>query len=221
MNKLEKIRLILVDDHHLFHQSIGQSLKREERFTVVAEADSGKLAIGLAAEHRPDIMIMDISMSDMNGMEATRQILAKNAAIKILALTMHSEKPYILGMLNAGAVGYLLKSCTYTELLTAIETVFSGKVYLSPDITHLVTHQAIHPGTSEIDVFLTLSPREREVLQLIAEGHTSKEIAAKRGISPKTVDIYRNNLKKKLDIHTIAGLTKFAIARGITSTQLL
>lgn len=217
---MEKIRLILVDDHNLFHQSIGQSLKREERFTVVAEADSGESAIGLAAEYRPDIMIMDISMPDMNGMEAARQILAENSAIKILTLTMHSEKPYIMGMLNAGASGYILKSCTYSELLTAIETVFSGNVYLSPDITHLVTNQVINPDNSANNWFSTLSPREREVLQLIAEGHTSREIAAKRGISPKTVDIHRNNLKKKLNIHTIAGLTKFAIARGITSADL-
>ncbi|RLB87714.1 MAG: DNA-binding response regulator [Deltaproteobacteria bacterium] len=217
---METIRLILVDDHNLFHQSIGQSLKKEERFTVVAQADSGESAIGLAAEYRPDIMIMDINMPDMNGMEATRQILAENAAIKILALTMHSEKPYVLGMLNAGAVGYLLKSCTYTELLAAIETVFYGKVYLSPDISHLVTNQVINPDNFTTDDLLKLSPREREVLQLIAEGHTSREIGAKSGISSKTVDIHRNNLKKKLEIHTIAGLTKFAIARGITSAHL-
>jgi len=217
---MEKIRLILVDDHNLFRQSIGQSLKREERFSVVAEANSGESAIRHAAEHKPDIMIMDISMPNMNGMEATRQILAENAAIKILALTMHVEKPHILGMLNAGASGYILKSCTYTELLTAIETVFYGEVYLSPDIAHLVTHQAIHLDSSETDVFLMLSHREREVLQLIAEGHTSREIGAKRGISSKTVDIHRNNLKKKLEISTIAGLTKFAITNGITSTHL-
>jgi len=150
---METIKLILVDDHKLFHQSIGQSLKMEERFTVVAEANYGKSAIRLAAEYRPDIMIMDISMPDMNGMEATRQILAENAFIKILTLTMHSEKPYIIGMLNAGASGYILKSCTYSELLNAIETVYCGNVYLSPDITHLVTHQVIHPDTSETDAF--------------------------------------------------------------------
>lgn len=217
---MEKIRLILVDDHQLFCHSIGQSLKMGDRFSIVAQADSGESAIRLAAEYRPDIMIMDISMPDMNGMEATRQILAENHAIKILALTMHSERPYIMGMINAGASGYILKSCTYTELLTAIETLISGKVYLSPDIAHLVVNQAVNPNVHGTDIFLQISPREREVLQLIAEGHTSKEIAAKRGISPKTVDIHRNNLKKKLDIHTIAGLTKFAIARGITSANL-
>jgi len=217
---MEKIRLILVDDHKLFHQSIGQSLKKEKIFSVVAEANSGESAIRLAAEHRPDIVIIDISMPDMNGMEATRQILAENHAVKILALTMHSEKPYIMGMLNAGAAGYILKSCSYGELLTAIKTVFYGQVYLSPDIIHLVTDQAVNPDKHTTDILLHLSPREREVLQLIAEGNTSKEIANKRGISAKTVDIHRNNLKKKLDIHTIAGLTKFAIARGLTSTHM-
>jgi DNA-binding NarL/FixJ family response regulator len=214
---MEKIRLIIVDDHKLVHQSIGKSLEMEKKFLVVAQADTGQSAVNLAADLRPDIVILDISMPDMNGMETCRRILAQNPAVKILALTMHSEKIYIMGMLNAGAAGYILKSCAYKELLFAIETVLSGKIYLSREIAHLVVEQAMNSGREPMDGFAQLSPREREVLQLIAEGCTSKEIAEKQQISPKTVDIHRNNLKKKLNIHSIAGLTKFAISKGMTS----
>jgi len=219
-NKMKEIRLILVDDHKLVLHSIAQSLGREKDFCVVAETNTGKSAVKLAADHRPDIMLIGISMPDMNSMEACRQILAENPAIKVLALTMHSEKVYIMGMLNAGASGYILKSCTYKELLTALKTVFSGKVYLSREIAHLVADQTMNGESETIDQFSQLSLREREVLQLIAEGYTSKKIANKQNISHRTVDIHRNNLKKKLDVHSIAGLTKVAISRGLTSVNL-
>ena len=217
---MEEIRLILVDDHKLVLHSMAQSLGREKDFCVVAQANTGKSAVKLAADHKPDMMLIDISMPDMNGTEACRQILAENPAIKILALTMHSEKIYIMGMLNAGAYGYILKSGTYKELLTALRTVFAGKVYLSREIAHLVTDQTMNGVSETIDQFSQLSLREREVLQLIAQGNTSKEIANKQNISPRTVDIHRNNLKKKLDVHSIAGLTKVAISRGLTSVNL-
>jgi len=217
---MKETRLIIVDDHQLVHHSIGQSLEMEPGFVVVARANTGRSAVKLAAEHKPDIILMDISMPDMNGMEACRQILAQNPAIKILALTMHSEKVYLRGMLNAGASGYLLKSCAYKELLTAIETLLSGKIYLSQDIAHLAATQAVDGGEETIDGFSQLSPREREVLKLIADGYTSKEIATQQNISHRTVDIHRNNLKKKLSVHSIAGLTKIAIAKGLTSVPV-
>jgi DNA-binding NarL/FixJ family response regulator len=217
---MKETKLIIVDDHKLVHHSIGQSLGREQGLAVVARANTGKSAVELAAEHKPDIMLMDISMPDMNGMEACRQILAENPGVKILALTMHSEKVYIMGMLNAGASGYILKSCAYKELLTAIKTVLSGKVYLSRDIAHLLTDQTVNQEDQTIDGFPQLSPREREVLKLIADGHTSKEIAVRQNISPRTVDIHRNNLKKKLGVHSIAGLTKIAISKGLTSVPV-
>ncbi len=216
---MNNIKLIIVDDHKLVQQSLGQSLGMEKGVSIVAEANTGKSAVTLAADHKPDIMIIDISMPDMNGMEACRQILAENPAIKILALTMHSEKMYLMGMLDAGASGYILKSCTYKELLTAIETVLSGNVYLSQELAHLVANQTLN-GKSETAGFTQLSPREREVLQLIAEGYTSKEIADKQNISHRTVDIHRNNIKRKLDVHSIAGLTKVAISKGLTSVTL-
>jgi DNA-binding NarL/FixJ family response regulator len=217
---MKETKLIIVDDHKLVHHSIGQSLGREQGLAVVARANTGKSAVELAAAHKPDIMLMDISMPDMNGMEACRQILAENPGVKILALTMHSEKVYIMGMLNAGASGYILKSCAYKELLTAIKTVLSGKVYLSRDIAHLLTDQTVNQEEQTIDGFPQLSPREREVLKLIADGHTSKEIAVRQNISPRTVDIHRNNLKKKLGVHSIAGLTKIAISKGLTSVPV-
>ena len=220
MKMMKKTRIIIVDDHKLVHHSIGQSLKMEKNFQVDAEADTGISAVALAAKHRPDISIMDIGMPGMNGMEATRQILAVNPNIKILALTMHTEKIYIREMFNAGACGYILKSCAYNELLYGIKTVLSGKIYLSQDIAHLLTHQDKNTNknhSKKEDGFSQLSCREREILQRVTEGHTSRKIAGELGISPKTVDIHRNNVKKKLGIHTIAGLTKFALARGLTS----
>lgn len=194
---MKKIRLILVDDHKIVQHGIGQSLEMEKDMEVVARADTGKSAVMLAAEHKPEVMVMDISMPDMNGMEATRQILAINPVIKILALSMHREKIYVTGMLNAGASGYILKSCSYAELVEGIKAIISGKIFLSPDIALLMANETVNPDQDRTKVFSRLSPRERQVLQFIAEGHTSKEIADKLGISSKTVDIHRNNLKKE------------------------
>lgn len=218
---MKKTKIIIVDDHKIVHHGIGQSLKNEKEFHVVAEADGGLAAVKLANKHNPDLMLMDISMPDINGMEATRKILSKNPAIRILALSMHTERIYVKGMLNAGASGYVVKSCSYNELLKALRTVLSGNTYLSPEITHLVVKDAINPVREQrANAFARLSAREQEVLQYIADGSTSKEMAERMNISAKTIDIHRNNLKKKLGIHTIAGLTKFAIAKGLTSTDV-
>ncbi len=216
---MKKIRLILVDDHKIVQHGIGQSLEMEADMEVVARADTGRAAVLMAAQHKPEVMVMDISMPEMNGMEATRQILAADPTIKILALSMHREKIYVMGMLNAGAAGYVLKSCAYTELLEGIKTILSGQIFLSPEIAPLVVNQPVSPDETETNRHSPLSTREREVLQLLAEGRTSREIAERLGISFKTVDIHRSNLKKKLDIRSIAGLTKFALSQGVTSPR--
>ncbi|MCF8092101.1 MAG: response regulator transcription factor [Desulfotignum sp.] len=209
---MKKNTIIIVDDHRVFHHGISQALDAEDLFKVTARAEDGEQAVSLAAAASPDLMLMDISMPGLNGMEATRRILAANPAIRILALSMHTEKIYVRGMLDAGASGYILKSCSYNELVTALKTVLAGHIYLSPEITHLFVADA----TDRLDL---LSPRERQVLLHIAEGHTTREIANNLSLSARTVDIHRKNLKEKLEIHTIAGLTKYAVAKGLTTPE--
>jgi DNA-binding NarL/FixJ family response regulator len=202
--------LIIADDHKIVQHGISQTLNREPAFTVLAQADTGKAVVSLAAKHNPDLVLMDISMPGINGMEATRRILAANPAIRVLALSMHTEKIYVRGMLDAGACGYILKSCSYTELVTALKTVLDGHIYLSPEVTHLL----IADASGRLSL---LSGREKQVLTLIAEGRTTREIAETLYLSGRTIDIHRKNIKEKLDIHSIAGLTKYAVAKGLTS----
>ena len=207
---MKKHTLILADDHRIVHHGISQALKKEENFVVLAEADNGKEAVSLALELNPDLVLMDISMPDINGMEATRRILAGNPAIRVIALSMHTEKIYVKGMLDAGASGYILKSCSYNELVTALKTVLAGNIYLSPEITHLLV-------TNNSDRLSLLSRREQEVFILIAEGRTTRQIAQTLCLSSKTIDVHRKKIKEKLGIHTIAGLTKYALIKGLTS----
>ncbi len=207
---MKKHTLIIADDHKIVHHGISRALNKEEDFVVMAEADSGKEAVSLSLEHNPDLVLIDISMPGLNGMEATRQILAANPKIRVLALSMHTEKIYVKGMLDAGASGYILKSCSYNELVMALQTVLAGNIYLSPEITHLMIK-------GSPDRLSLLSLREREVFTLIAEGRTTKEMADTLCLSGKTIDVHRKNIKDKLGIHTIAGLTKYAIAKGLTS----
>jgi DNA-binding NarL/FixJ family response regulator len=207
---MKKHTLIIADDHRIVQHGISQTLNREPAFTVLAQADTGEAVVSLAAELNPDLVLMDISMPGINGMEATRRILAANPAIRVLALSMHTEKIYVQGMLDAGACGYVLKSCSYNELVTALKTVLDGHIYLSPEVTRLLIPDAA-------DRLSLLSGREKQVLSLIAEGRTTREIAQTLYLSVRTIDIHRKNVKNKLDIHTIAELTKYAVAKGLTS----
>lgn len=218
---MKHVKIMIADDHGILQHGLCESLEKETAFEVVAKADSGHRAIELASLHQPDVVIMDVSMPGLNGMEATKQILAEHPEIKIIALSMHMEKIYVNGMMNAGASGYILKSCSFKELLVCIQAVLSGEHFFCQEVKHLVAVKggnAVKKGKSS--VFSLLSKREREVLQLIAEGHMSRKIAEKLNISVKTVDIHRTNLKTKLNIHSIAELTKFAIAEGLTSSLL-
>ncbi|HCY87943.1 MAG TPA: DNA-binding response regulator [Desulfobacteraceae bacterium] len=209
-------RLLIVDDHKIVSDSIGFTLETSADFKVVGRAVNGREAMSMAERLKPDIVLMDVSMPDMNGIEATRQMVGDNPHLKVVALTMHSAKPYVMGMLNAGASGYILKTSPFEEVVNGLRVVLSGTVYLSPEITHLVVEYAKNKEWEVVDSLSLLTNRERQVLQMISEGHTSKEIARRMNISAKTVDVHRNNIKKKLDIHTIAGLTKFAITKGLT-----
>lgn len=221
MLESKKTKLIIVDDHTIVRHGLCKSFSMENDFTIVADTNSGRSAIDLASWHQPDMVLMDISMPDMNGIEATRQILANNSNIKVIALTMHAERIYIMGMLNAGVSGYILKSCSFTQLLQCIKTVLSGEMFFCEEAQHLIMNTKGWPFTNKpISVFSMLSNKEREVLQLIAEGRKSKKIADKLNISVRTVEVHRSHLKKKLDIQSIAELTKFAISQGITSSEM-
>ncbi len=211
------IKICIVDDHQMMREGLRSMLERETDLKIVCEAENGRDAMRLIPDIRPDVVIMDINMPDMNGIEATRQIIQENPRIKVIALSMHKDKYFVTDMLKAGASGYLLKDCSRQELNDAIRAVAESKCYLSPEITGVVIDDYIHHvSAEEVSTASKLTPKEREVLQLIAEGNTSKETASRLGIAVKTVESHRINIMNKLDIHTIADLTKFAIRHGIT-----
>jgi DNA-binding NarL/FixJ family response regulator len=185
---------------------------------VVAEAEDGRRAVRLAVELAPDVVVMDVSMPQLNGFEATRQIVERVSGVRVLALSMHSEEPYVGEMLSAGASGYLLKDCAFEELADAIETVMSGRVYLSPDITTRVVEDYVKQYAAPRPAAPSrLTGREREVVQLLAEGRAVKEIANLLTLSAKTVETHKNRVMKKLSLASIAELTKWAIRAGLTS----
>ncbi|MBT4287208.1 MAG: response regulator transcription factor [Deltaproteobacteria bacterium] len=211
------IKIVLVDDHKIMREGIRAMLETENSLEVVSEAENGREALEIALDIKPDIIIMDINMPDMNGTEATRQIRKSCPETRIIALSMHSDRFIVTDMLQAGASGYLLKDCSGQDIITAIRTVHAGKNFLSPEITGVVIEDYIQKSSKENPKSpAQLTTKEREVLQLIAEGNTSKEISSHLNIATKTVDSHRINIMNKLDIHNIAELTKFAIRYGIT-----
>ena len=213
-------RVLLADDHKIIRDGLRSLLEKESDMVVAADADNGRKALQLTRKLHPDVVIMDVSMPDLNGIDATRQIIGEQPDVKIVALSMHSEKQFVEGMLKAGVSGYLLKDTAFEELVKAIRVVCAGKKYLSPDITDIVLQDYLHPAAStdgQPDVQLT--SREREVLQLIAEGVSTKEIADKLYISTKTVETHRKNIMDKLGLRSVAELTKYAVRSGITSLE--
>ncbi len=214
-------RIILADDHTIVRHGLRKLLEQEEDMEIVAETKDGHSTVEMVRELSPDIVIMDIGMPGLNGIDATQHILRESSKIKILALSMHSGKNFVIQMLKAGASGYLLKECALEELITAVRTVMSGKTYLSPSITDVVVESYVrHSSDDESTAFSVLSQREREVLQLMAEGKTTKQVARCLHISPKTVEGHRLRIMDKLNIDNIARLTKYAIQEGLTSPEL-
>lgn len=212
------IKVLLADDHKIVRDGLRTLLEKHADIAVLGEAEDGREALQLAGKLSPDVVVMDIAMPELNGIEATRQILSEHPGIKIVALSMHSDKRFVSEMLKAGASAYLLKDCAFEELITAIRTIMKGKIYLSPGIAGVVLADYIRSDRkSEPSVFSQLSDREREVLQLMAEGKTTKEVAAHLNVSIKTVETHRTNIMTKLDIHSIAELTKYAVREGLTS----
>ena len=215
------IRIIVADDHQIVRQGLRILLEAETDMEVLAEADNGRKVLKMAQELSPDVIIMDLSMPELNGIEATRQILAEAPGVRIIALSMHSDSLFVLNMIRAGASGYLLKDCALEELVKAIRTVVNQKTYLSPGVSDIVIRDFVTGWqTTSSSAFSVLSAREREVLQLMAEGKTNNQIADGLCVSVKTVEAHRKQVMNKLGIHSVAELTKYAIRQGLTSLEV-
>ncbi|MGP8051075.1 MAG: response regulator [Desulfobaccales bacterium] len=215
------IKIMIADDHQIVRQGLRNLLAAEPDMQVVAEADNGRKVLPLVKEFAPNIVIMDITMPGLNGIEATRQILAECSGVKVIALSMHSDSLFVLNMLKAGASGYLLKDCALEDLVRAIRTVVNDKTYLSPGISDVVIKDFVS-GWDHADLagaFSVLSAREREVLQLMAEGKSTNQIADCLCVSVKTVESHRKQIMSKSGIRSVAELTKYAIRQGLTSLE--
>jgi len=213
-----KIKILLVDDHKILRDGICSIVKGYPDMEVIGEAENGKKALRLVEELSPDVVIMDISMPDLNGIEATRRIIANHPNIKVIALSMHHDKQFVSEIFKAGASGYLLKDCAFDELEHAVNIVMDGKTYINPQIASLVIESLVNqPQATSQKAFSLLTDREREVLQLIAEGQSTKEIATKLSVSAKTIESHRRQVMGKLNIRNVAKLTKYAIREGLTS----
>ncbi|MCK4976094.1 MAG: response regulator transcription factor [Anaerolineales bacterium] len=213
---MDKIRILLADDHTILRDGIRSLLEDESDMTVIGEAEDGHSAVKLVKKLDPDVVLMDIAMPLLNGLEATRQIKRDNPQTKVLVLTMHENEEYIRQVLAIGAMGYILKDAAARELLGAIRAVYRGEAVLSPAITRLVIEDYLRWGDLQPESDSSgLSPREREVLQLVAEGYTNKQIAEILSISIKTVQAHRSNLMSKLDLHDRGELIKYAIQKKI------
>ena len=217
---MKKIRILIVDDHSIVRDGLRSLIEKQKNMEVIGEANNGRKAVSLAKELEPDVLIMDIAMPDLNGIDATQQILATNQKIKIIGLSMYSDHRFVTRMLKSGAKGYLLKDCAFDELASAIETVILGQIYISPRIKNVNAEEMMKSDQetegSRLDV---LSLREREVLQIIAEGKSTKEIAVELHVSTKTIETHRQNIMNKLNIRNVVDLTKFAIQEGLISLE--
>jgi DNA-binding NarL/FixJ family response regulator len=210
-------RVFLVDDHNIFRESLKLLLESAPDIEIVGETGESGDALALIKKKRPDIVIMDVAMPGLNGIEITRKITAQLTGIKVIALSAYSERKSVLRMFKAGAVGYLIKDCVFKELVYAIKAVARGQTYVSPQIADIVVDGCLKQSAKDArSNFCTLTDREREVLQLIAEGKTTKEIAFQFKVSLKTIETHRAHIMEKLKINSVAGLTKYAIREGIS-----
>jgi two-component system, NarL family, response regulator NreC len=206
------INILLADDHTIVRQGLKLILSAHPDLHVVGEAANGKEAVELAAKLKPDIVLLDVAMPELNGIEATRKMVEANSRLRVLVLSMHKEAVYVREILRAGARGYILKDAIDTELLNAIRSVARGDGYISPAVSGALLNDYRKDVTDPVDL---LSPREREVLQLIAEGKTNKEIATKLNLSVYTVDSHRGKIMEKLNLHSTGELVRFAMKRGL------
>ncbi len=213
------ITVVLADDHTLIRQGLYSMLEKEKDITVVAQASNGREAVRLVDELNPDVVILDINMPDLNGIDAAK-LISKNNNAKIIALSIHSTRRFVIGMLKAGAIAYLVKQCAYEELANAIRSVADNRSYLSPQIQNVVVSDYAANLSKDEDSFSSiLTLREREVFQLVAEGVKSEDIAARLFVSAKTISSHRSQIMKKLNIKSVAELTRLAISEGLISAD--
>jgi len=212
------IKIIIADDHKIIRDGLTSMIGREHDMEVVAEAENGREAVKLALDINPDVVVMDIVMPELNGVEATQQITSSNPKIKVVALSMHTDRRFVTRMLKSGASGYLLKDGAFKELAIAIRTVMAGQIYLTPRVQGVVVDEYLHNRDMDENTGLpSLTVREKEVLQLLAEGKSTKEVASHIHVSVKTVETHRQNIMKKLNLSTLAELVKYAIREGLTT----
>ena len=217
METIMGIKILIADDHKIVREAIGSLLNNELGMEVVGQAEDGRTAVQLARELQPNVVVMDIEMPNLNGIEATRQIVHELPGVKVIALSERSDRHSVREMLKAGASGYVPKQCPFQELVCAIQNVVSNQTYLSPQISRTVVEGYIHHLSKHDDsAYSVLTPREREVLQLIAEGKSTKVIAKELYVSAKTIDWHRSQLMKKLGVQSVAELVKYAISEGLT-----
>ncbi|MEO7650904.1 MAG: response regulator transcription factor [Bryobacteraceae bacterium] len=211
------MRILLADDHNVLRQGLRRILEEQPEVEVVGEARDGREAVALAASVQPDVVVMDISMPLLNGLEATRQILLKNPRLNVLILSMYSDETYVVQVLRAGARGYLLKDSAEEELIDAVRAVAKGQTFFSPKIKEMLLGDSMQRLREEgvSDTYELLTPREREVLQLIAEGKSNKEAAAALFVSPTTIETHRARIMEKLDLHSTADIVLYSVRKGI------
>ena len=214
-HQVAQIRILLADDHTIVRQGLRKVLEEQPDWQVVAEAGDGRDAVRQAERVKPDVAIIDVAMPLLNGVETTRQIARRVPGVKILALSMYADEAYVTQILEAGALGYLLKDSADVDLFQAVSAVARGKAFFSPAVERRMVEQGAQRGDVAVDRYLTLSAREREIFQLVAECKTNKEIAALLLISPSTVETHRARIMEKLDIHSAAEIALYAVRRGI------
>lgn len=211
-----KLHILLADDHQMFREALRELIEKETPYRVVDEVGDGRALLDRVQASSPDMVLMDIGMPGLNGIEATRQLLAAHPEVRVIALSAYSDQRYVTEMLKAGAKGYVLKAAAADSLLRAIRTVATNGTYLCPEVAAAVA-DAVREGRGSEKGATSLGKREREVLQLVAEGKSSTQIAAQLHIAPSTVDVHRRNIMQKLGLHNVAELTKWAVRQGLVS----
>jgi two-component system nitrate/nitrite response regulator NarL len=214
----QKIRILIADDHPVVRKGLQSCLARQDTLKVVGEASDGEEALAKALELAPDVILLDISMPRRDGLAVTEILRRQAPEIKILVLSVHSNREYIFRIIQAGAHGYVSKEAPTDQLVRAIQTVFEGQTFFSPEAAQEALHRLVQNGGKR-EPFAQLTAREREVLVLIAQGQSNKEIALKLGIGVRTIETHRERIMRRLDIHSVAGLTKFAIANGLVPLE--
>ena len=213
-----KIKILLADDHKIMREGLKSILEKNSDMFVAGEAGNGIEAVNLAKKLRPDIIVMDINMPDLNGIEATASIINEIPGSRVLALSMYADRGFLIKMLKAGAKGYLLKDCASGELINAIKVILKNRIYISPSLVDDLVKDYVQLADSvDLSAFSILTPRERNVLQKLAEGKSAKEIAFDLNLSIKTIETFRLKIQEKIGLHSIAELTKYAIREGLTS----